>query len=198
MAAQSSRRNWLEGELRAEPTLAIAGIAETFPRLRSLLYDVIIDAVVIDAPFSFNSERVREWLAELLNAVPLVMLCAAEDRWLFEQMAGAGSGALLSREASARQIVHAILGAAAGLLVFDPALIPHPAGADDVVADLTPREIQVLRLLAEGLVNREIAERLGISEHTIKFHIGSILGKLQASSRTEAVTRGLRAGLIEL
>jgi two-component system, NarL family, response regulator YdfI len=64
--------------------------------------------------------------------------------------------------------------------------------------ELTPRETEVLRLLADGLPNREIAERLHISEHTIKFHIRSILGKLGASSRTEAVTLGFRSGLIEL
>ena len=88
--------------------------------------------------------------------------------------------------------------ASAGLLVFDGSLVPRPDPGDEILTELTPREIQVLQLLAEGLVNREIADRLRISEHTIKFHIGSILGKLQASSRTEAVTRGLRSGLIEL
>ena len=63
---------------------------------------------------------------------------------------------------------------------------------------LTPREGEVLRLLADGLGNKDIAVKLGISEHTIKFHIHSLLGKLGAASRTEAVTRGLRSGLIEL
>jgi DNA-binding NarL/FixJ family response regulator len=77
-------------------------------------------------------------------------------------------------------------------------MVPRPDAEDELGSDLTPREIQVLQLLAEGLVNRDIADRLNISEHTIKFHIGSILGKLQASSRTEAVARGLRSGLIEL
>jgi DNA-binding NarL/FixJ family response regulator len=61
---------------------------------------------------------------------------------------------------------------------------------------LTPREIDVLSLLAEGAGNKEIAARLHISEHTVKFHVSSILGKLGAATRTEAVTRGYKEGLI--
>jgi len=61
--------------------------------------------------------------------------------------------------------------------------------------EITPRETDVLRMLAEGLVNKDIAARLGISEHTVKFHISSILDKLGASTRSEAVTLGIRHGL---
>ena len=60
------------------------------------------------------------------------------------------------------------------------------------------QEMEVLGMMAEGLSNKEIAGRLGISDHTVKFHVGSIMAKLQASSRTEAVTQGLRLGLILL
>jgi DNA-binding NarL/FixJ family response regulator len=63
---------------------------------------------------------------------------------------------------------------------------------------LTPREIQVLELLAEGLPNRAIAHRLGISDQTVKFHVASISGKLGAVNRTDAVRRGVRRGLIAL
>jgi DNA-binding NarL/FixJ family response regulator len=104
---------------------------------------------------------------------------------------------MLRAEASPEQIVHAIHSVASGLMVFDSMLMAH-AGEDQVPESLTPRESEVLQLLADGLGNREIASRLGISEHTIKFHIRSILGKLGAASRTEAVSRGLRSGLIEL
>ena len=70
---------------------------------------------------------------------------------------------------------------------------------DKVVAErLTRREIEVLELLAEGLPNKTIAGRLGISDQTVKFHIGSIIGKLGAANRTDAVRRGVRRGLVAL
>ena len=66
------------------------------------------------------------------------------------------------------------------------------------VTPLTPRELEVLRLLADGASNKIIAHRLGISDHTVKFHVTSILSKLNAGTRTEAVTLGVRQGLVYL
>lgn len=66
------------------------------------------------------------------------------------------------------------------------------------VESLTPREAEVLRLVADGLHNREIAARLGVTEHTVKFHLGAVFGKLGASTRTEAVQKGLRRGILEI
>ena len=65
-------------------------------------------------------------------------------------------------------------------------------------AALTPREIEVLRLLADGASNKIIAHKLGISDHTVKFHVTSILSKMNAGTRTEAVTLGVRMGLVYL
>ena len=67
-----------------------------------------------------------------------------------------------------------------------------------LVEQLTPREHEVLVLVADGLRNREIATRLGISEHTVKFHLAAVFGKLGASSRTEVVRKALRLGLIDV
>ena len=78
---------------------------------------------------------------------------------------------------------------------------PDAADAPDDEAfeePLTPREIQVLELLAEGLPNKAIAARLGISDQTVKFHVASIYGKLNAVNRTDAVRRAVRRGLISL
>ena len=72
------------------------------------------------------------------------------------------------------------------------------AQTDPLIEELTPRELAVLRLVAEGLPNKTIAVKLGISEHTVKFHVNAILGKLGVASRTEAVVRATRLGLIFL
>jgi DNA-binding NarL/FixJ family response regulator len=74
----------------------------------------------------------------------------------------------------------------------------RPDSVDTLVEPLTPREIEVLELLAEGLPNREIGGRLGISDQTVKFHVASISGKLGATNRTDAVRRAVRRGLVTL
>jgi DNA-binding NarL/FixJ family response regulator len=115
-----------------------------------------------------------------------------------------GAAAVLPRDASPEEILAAVTAADAGLVTLPrpTALSLLPAGLSlsrtsaPAAEPLTPREIEVLSLLAEGAGNKMIARRLGISEHTVKFHVGSILAKLDASSRTEAVTLGLRQGLI--
>jgi DNA-binding NarL/FixJ family response regulator len=88
-----------------------------------------------------------------------------------------------------------------GLVVHDPSLAPGPGPGRDpavLVEDLTPRETEVLQLLADGLTNKAIAQRLGISDHTVKFHVNAVLGKLDAQSRTEAVVQASRLGLLQL
>ncbi len=104
-----------------------------------------------------------------------------------------------------RDSIH-IQAAHVGLVLLDPDVtqnlasrIPAPTARPIAALDeLTPREIEVLRMLAEGLGNREMAVRLGISDHTVKFHISSILDKFGAATRTEAVTMGIRMGIILL
>lgn len=114
----------------------------------------------------------------------------------------AGARGLLSRDASAGQLAAALRALARGLLVFDDDLLPsllRPRPAPQVQPEpLTPRELEVLQLVAQGLSNRRIAERLGISEHTAKFHVNSIVGKLGAHTRTDAAIRAARLGLVLL
>lgn len=113
--------------------------------------------------------------------------------------------ARLPSNATAGELLAAIAAAAQGLVVLTErqadTLFAHravPQSATMAIEELTVRELQVLRAVAEGLANKEIADRLHISEHTAKFHVASILGKLQAGSRTEAVTLGIRMGLIPI
>jgi DNA-binding NarL/FixJ family response regulator len=118
-----------------------------------------------------------------------------------------GVRAILPRESSDSEIVTAVIAADSGLVLLDPEITKELAAqvrsvsvpsenAAETIEELTAREVEVLRLMAEGFGNKQIAARLGISDHTVKFHISSILAKLSVSSRTEAVTQGIRMGLI--
>jgi DNA-binding NarL/FixJ family response regulator len=115
-----------------------------------------------------------------------------------------GARGVLPRTATTDQILAAVLAAAAGLVVREPTAIDSPsaAGTGSFTAHppqaLTPREVEILGLLAEGLGNKTIASRLGISEHTVKTHVTSIFAKLEVSTRTEAVAIAARLGLIML
>jgi DNA-binding NarL/FixJ family response regulator len=115
--------------------------------------------------------------------------------------------AIVSREASAVELRAATTAAAQGYTVLPATLAARllaarvPASSaelDEPPEPLTPREREVLELLGQGLSNHQIAERLGISEHTAKFHVAAVCGKLGAANRTEAVSRGVRRGLITL
>jgi DNA-binding NarL/FixJ family response regulator len=124
-----------------------------------------------------------------------------------EEQAGgvwsAGVKGLLLRETSAEQLLAAITAVSQGLTVITADLTPQllsapPTPALDSAEALTSREQEVLQLVAEGLTNKAIAQALSISEHTVKFHINTIMGKLNAPSRTAAVVRATRLGLILL
>jgi two-component system, NarL family, nitrate/nitrite response regulator NarL len=114
-----------------------------------------------------------------------------------------GARGVLMRSASGATMAATVGAVTQGLIALDPALaasvLPtRELSRNVLVEELTPRELQVLRALAQGQSNKEIARALGISEHTIKFHINAILGKLNAQSRTEAVVIATRLGLILL
>src|SRR5215467_1459897 len=177
--------------------IRVVGTASTFPFLKSLMAETAADLAVIEFP-SESQSTAHDWAVELLESTPIVFLCPSPEPALFNSIRRTGTGGLLQSNASCGQIVHAVKSVAAGSTVFDSALVPQSSSDQPSLEELTPREIEVLRLLADGLGNKDIAAKLGISEHTIKFHIRSILGKLGAASRTEAVARGLRSGLIEL
>ncbi len=114
-----------------------------------------------------------------------------------------GVRAMLPRMASQEAILAAVEAAANDLALVDPAdmegwLGSAPQAPADDAPELTAREQQVLRMMADGAANKVIAWKLGVSEHTIKFHVASILAKLGAGTRTEAVSIGMRRGLVPL
>jgi two-component system nitrate/nitrite response regulator NarL len=110
---------------------------------------------------------------------------------------GRGGVALLSAASTPQQIVASVEAAGAGLIVVS---VEHANATASFAGEdpLTPREREVLQMLAAGLGNKEIGARLGISDHTAKFHVSQILGKLNAGSRAEAVSIGMRRGIVPL
>jgi DNA-binding NarL/FixJ family response regulator len=109
----------------------------------------------------------------------------------------AGARAVLRRNASPTELLAAIEAVNAGLMVLHPDAVAKPA-APNANEPLTRREREILTLLADGLGNKIIAARLGISDHTVKAHVGAIFDKLHVGTRAEAVALGLRLGLIAL
>jgi len=137
------------------------------------------------------------------SSIPFVLLMDDVSRSELLRAIHAGARAILPRDAEPSQILVAIEAAAAGLAAFGPdefdLLVPASSAErnhEPSLEGLSAREIEVLALMAQGLANKNIADRLSISEHTVKFHVSSILSKLRAGSRTEAVTRGFKDGLI--
>ena len=157
------------------------------------------DAIVLAGP----AERAAHLLEATAAAPPLVMLLApgsGPEDWISKKRA-TNLRAVLRDDAAAEEIQAALAAVLAGLVVRHPdtgrSAAPTPASSRSVSA-LTARELEILELMAEGIDNRRIALRLRISRNTVKFHVASILDKLHASSRTEAVTIAIREGRISL
>ncbi len=156
-----------------------------------------IDAIVVDLP-GFGPTTLDD-IVERYPDVPLVLI--GGDPAASPAPGDAPIG-YLGTEADGASLVAAVHAVVAGLTVIEPALVGRLGGRvpvsppDGGGESLTPREREVLRLVAEGLPNKTIARELGISEHTAKFHVGSLLAKLDAGSRTEAVTTATRRGLL--
>ncbi|HLY30664.1 MAG TPA: response regulator transcription factor [Ktedonobacterales bacterium] len=185
-----------------------------------------VDVLLIDLEHTPDAETLANWVAAMRPHAGVVALGAggltgargqpdSETLRMVSELAremeaqGLAFGALL-RDADASEIVNAVSAVGAGLLALDRRLgrslfapdrrpnMPTPASALADEETLTAREREVLQLLAQGFPNKIIAQRLKISEHTAKFHVSSIMTKLGAASRTEAVTLAARRGLLIL
>lgn len=184
--------------LTSQPGCLIAGQIAGDANLREAREVYRPEVALWDLGLSPNASLER--LGDIRDAgFPFVALLADES--IAADVWSTGARGILAREANAETIVSALRAVTEGLAVFDPsfALLPSRTQPSTPLAeDLTPREREVLQLLAEGQSNKEIARRLGISEHTVKFHVNAILGKLNVQSRTEAVVRATRLGLVLL
>lgn len=190
----------LETLLRSHPELRVIDQpANELGSSDGILTDSQPDVVLVQ---SDSIEVPAEVLDDSIGGVPVILLIP-ELSTISDEALRHGVRAVLSSNATGSQIAAAVEAVAVGLGVFDPGPVEQfsplhrmhgpPAPLPE---SLTAREIEVLRAMAEGLANKEIAGRLDISENTIKFHVASVMGKLGAGSRTEAVMLGIRHGIV--
>ncbi|MGA9192116.1 MAG: response regulator transcription factor [Anaerolineales bacterium] len=193
VAADPLVRAGLAAALQDAPGLQVVGQLEPGPGLADEAALFAPDVVAWD--LGWETEAPLE-LPDLPAPTVLLLAEGHAPRELWRS----GLGGLVSREADSDRLTAALQAAAQGWVLLDQAfasqIAPGSPPAEPLVEPLTEREMDVLQLLAEGLSNRAIAHQLGISEHTVKFHVNGILGKLDAQSRTEAAMRAAALGLI--
>jgi DNA-binding NarL/FixJ family response regulator len=155
-----------------------------------------LDVVVRDVPAEAS---VAAALSALPRAVPVLAVVDAPEQ--ARELVNAGARGVVVRGAPAEELRAASIAVASGLRALDDESFERvfaPAATEADVGPLTPREREVLELVADGLSNKLIAGKLGVSEHTAKFHLRSILDKLGADTRTEAVAKAARRGMLVL
>ncbi len=206
VAASPLARAGLENLLAARDVQVVASNG-TIDALAEMLADAAPDVVLIDSsgePFEPMLESIVA--SGLASDVSVVILGDGMTPAESADALRAGMRAALPGDISPEQLIAALEAVASGLLILHPshaseglpAVSASPPALDELAESLTRRELEVLQMLAAGLSNKEIAARLNISDHTVKFHVASILGKLGAASRTEAVSLGIRRGLVLL
>jgi DNA-binding NarL/FixJ family response regulator len=193
VAADPLVRAGLAAALQRAPGLQI--VAQLEPRAELAEEAALFSPDVVAWDLGWSTEGALD-LPELPAPVVLLLAEGHAPRDVWRE----GLGGLISRDADSAKLAAALRAAAEGWVLLDPAyasqIAPGAPPVDALVEPLTEREMDVLQLLAEGMSNRAIAHQLGISEHTVKFHVNAILGKLDAQSRTEAAMRAAALGLI--
>lgn len=198
-SASAVRRAGLEAMLKAAPTLKLIGDLQGTQTAAARAVQLGADVLLVDL------EKTSSLPIQSVLEIPSVLLVDSPEPGWAAHALRSGVKSILRRDSGGEDIIPAVMAAYSGFVFLDPTCardlaqqvrtpVSSPAGSEH----LTPRELEVLGMLAEGLGNRGIASRLRVSDHTVKFHISSILDKLGAATRTEAVTLGLRLGLILL
>lgn len=206
IAAASARRALL-GEMLQAISGRNAELISSASFTSARLYRAQAEVVIADLETPVLATELLRFMEEFPAGVGTVALADGPSPGWVAAALRAGVNAIISREPDREELRLALEAIDAGLVLLHPTsagllgaggLANLSLREEDELEHLTARECEVLRLISDGLGNKQIAARLGVSEHTVKFHTSSILGKLGAGSRTEAVTEGIRRGLIVL
>lgn len=190
-------RNGVAAVLGAQPGLAVVGEAGTGRQALELLQQRTADLCVVDLrmPGITGAEFMRQ-AKQAQPALKFVVLTTYDGEDEVREALDSGAQAYVLKGMASEQLVDAVRTVGAGGRYLPVAIEKRLAG--HIAAGLTQRELDVLRLMAEGLNNREISARLLITEGTVKWNVNHILSKLDVKDRTQAVTAALRRGIVKL
>lgn len=194
-------RDGLSAVLELQPDIEVVGEAGDGPAAVAQARELKPDVVLMDLqlPGFSGAEATRQILAESPQKRVLILTAYDSDEGILEAVRAGASGYLL-KGVPRTELVQAIRVVATGGSLLQPALVARllahrtPEGTHE---QLTERELEVLKLVVDGLRNKEISDVLGIAERTVKFHTGVIFQKLGVTSRTEAAAAALKQGLVK-
>jgi DNA-binding NarL/FixJ family response regulator len=202
---QAIVRDGLEMLLKLEPDVEVVGMAEDGAAAVDMVAKKKPDLVLMDLkmPIMNGVEATRQIRANYPEVKVLVLTTYDDDEWVFDAIQAGASGYLL-KDTPRDDVVKAIRGTVIGKAYVDPSIagkVLRQASSRQtqpstlIVSKLTEREIEVLRLVAKGLTNTDIADRLFLSEGTVRNHVSAILAKLGVSDRTQAAVIAIQHGL---
>jgi NarL family two-component system response regulator LiaR len=197
----------LELILNTDPEIEVVGLAYDGSEALEMMPDAKPDLVLMDLmmPVMNGIHATREIKKKYPGIKVLVLTTFGEDEWVFDAVRSGADGYLL-KGTPRDKLVAAVKGTAAGEAHIDPdvggkllAQVAHSKGEQDsnLAADLSERELEVLQLLAQGLTNAEIAEKLYLTRGTVRNYVSSILSKLDVDDRTQAAILAIRHGLVK-
>jgi two-component system, NarL family, response regulator YdfI len=199
VAASPVVRAGLSAVVSSNPQLTVVASASDLGMVSQEIEQLQPDVILLD--FGTNPEAIWSKL-QLIPEQQIIAIAEDMDSIDLETAFRLGIQGILSSTSTEAEIIAGVEAVACGLVVLHPSILEllpmREKTASHPVQTLTPREMEVLSMLGSGLGNKAIAKRLQISEHTVKFHVSSIFQKLGVSTRTEAVTAGVRLGLIML
>jgi NarL family two-component system response regulator LiaR len=204
---QAIVRDGLEMLLKLEPDIQVVGVAEDGAEAVEMAAKEKPDLVLMDLkmPIMNGVEATRQIRTRYPDIKVLVLTTYDDDEWVFDAIQAGASGYLL-KDTPRDEVIKAIRGTVTGKTYVDPSIAgkvlrqasshqTQPASL--ITSQLTEREIEVLRLIAKGLNNKDISDRLFLSEGTIRNHVSAILAKLGVSDRTQAAVIAIQHGLSE-
>ncbi len=198
----------LQRILEAEPDISIVGFAYNGEEALEVAAREMPDIVLMDLKMPvMNGIQATRKLRELYPDLPILILTTyTDDEWLFDAIRSGASGYLL-KDRPRKELVDAIKGTVSGSAYIDPSVAGKimnnvaqttPAQPTHKKISLTPREMEILQLLSLGLSNADIAQRLFLSEGTVRNYMSDLFSKLEVSDRTQAVIVALRYGLVDI